>query len=224
MTEEEPFLKRWARRKSEAKERGEPEVQAPDAGAPVQEPPEGDAAVREEPPLTEADFADVDFEALNAQSDYSRFLAKGVPDSIKYKALRKLWGSDPIFSQIDPFQDYAGDFTDAAVAVPAGTLKTAYRVGKGFLTDEEVAEWEKLGKPPEEAADAKTDAAPAPNGEKQVAGAATDTASPKRETVRETDATVRVGAGPPDEAGGEAPAVDLALDKPAEADAEPGKA
>src|SRR6185436_332360 len=64
-------------------------------------------------------------------------------------ALRKLWASDPIFSQIEPFQEYAGDFTDAAVAVPAGTLKTAYRVGKGFLSDEEVAEWEKLGHPAE---------------------------------------------------------------------------
>ena len=35
------------------------------------------------------------------------------------------------------------------MAVPPGTLKTAYRIGKGFLTDEEVAEWEKLGKPVE---------------------------------------------------------------------------
>ena len=41
------------------------------------------------------------------------------------------------------------DYTDAAVAVPAGTLKTAYRIGKGFLTDEEVAVWEKLGHPAE---------------------------------------------------------------------------
>jgi hypothetical protein len=40
--------------------------------------------------LTEADFADVDFDALHARSDYTRFLAKGVPDAIKHKALRKL--------------------------------------------------------------------------------------------------------------------------------------
>ena len=58
-------------------------------------------------------------------------------------------GLRSVFSQPDPFQDYPGDYTDAAVAVPAGTLKTAYRVGKGFLTDEEVAEWEKLGHPAE---------------------------------------------------------------------------
>ena len=96
----------------------------------------------------------------------------GVPDSIKYRALRKLWASDPILSQIEPFQDWAGDFTDAAVAVPAGTLKTAYRVGKGFMTDEEVAEWEKLGKPVEEIVAAKPQpaarAAPEPADQPEV--------------------------------------------------------
>jgi putative acetyltransferase len=85
-----------------------------------------------------------------------------VPESIKQKALRKLWVSDPVFTTPDPFQDYLGDYTDAAVAVPAGTLKTAYRVGKGFLSDEEVAEWEALGKP----------------AEKKVAGAPADPSLP----------------------------------------------
>src|SRR5262245_58979566 len=67
--------------------------------------------------------------------------------------------SDAVFTTPDPFQDYLGDYTDAAVAVPAGTLKTAYRIGKGFLSDEELAEWEKLGKPTE--GDATASAAPA---------------------------------------------------------------
>ena len=99
--------------------------------------------------LTEADFADVDFEALDYNSDYARFTAPGVPEAIKNKALQKLWASHAVFTTPDPFQDYLGDYTDAAVAVPPGTLKTAYRIGKGFLTDEEVAEWEKLGHPAE---------------------------------------------------------------------------
>ena len=72
-----------------------------------------------------------------------------MPESIKNKALRQLWMSDALYTTPDPFQDYLHDYTDAAVAVPPGTLKTAYRIGKGFLTDEEVAEWEKLGKPAE---------------------------------------------------------------------------
>jgi putative acetyltransferase len=151
MNEEEPFLKRWSRRKQEARERPEADEGLPgaegeqhEAAAVLAAPPEGP---RE---LTEADFADVDFDALDAKSDYSRFLQAGVPESIKHKALRKLWMSDALYTTPDPFQDYLHDYTDAAVAVAPGTLKTAYRIGKGFLTDEEVAEWEKLGRPAEE--------------------------------------------------------------------------
>lgn len=155
MNEDEPFLKRWSRRKTKAREgRGEAERAADDAGREVRAPEDAAglaAGPQEKRELTEADFADVDFDALDAKSDYTRFLGDGVPAAIKQKALQKLWASDPVFSQIEPFQEYAGDFTDAAVAVPAGTLKTAYRVGKGFLSDEEVAEWEKLGHPEEPA-------------------------------------------------------------------------
>jgi putative acetyltransferase len=158
MTEEEPFLKRWSRRKVEAREedneRPAPEGPAASANALAERPGQPtdpnaplDRKPREKRELTEADFADVDFDTLDAKSDYARFLGEDVPAAIKQKALRKLWASDPVFSQIDPFQEYAGDFTDAAVGVPAGMLKTAYRVGKGFLSDEEVAVWEKLGRP-----------------------------------------------------------------------------
>jgi putative acetyltransferase len=155
---EEPFLRRWSRRKSEAREGARPgdapgdteqaKVAALDArsGRGAVEPRAEPLQKRE---LTEADFADVDFDALDAKSDYSRFLQTGVPDSIKNKALRRLWMSDALYTTPDPFQDYAHDYTDAAVAVPAGTLKTAYRVGKGFLSDEEAAEWDKLGRPAE---------------------------------------------------------------------------
>ncbi|MDX2258806.1 MAG: DUF3306 domain-containing protein [Hyphomicrobiaceae bacterium] len=97
--------------------------------------------------LTEADFADVDFTTLDFRSDYTRFMQHGVPDSVRNKALRQLWASDPIMANMDGLHDYWDDYTDAAVAVPAGTLKTAYRVGKGFLSDAEVAEWDVLGKP-----------------------------------------------------------------------------
>ncbi len=188
MNDEEPFLKRWSRRKIEAKD-------GPDAADPK---PAVDADVRalddrsspqESPPaqpgaepqgkreLTEADFADVDFEALDYNSDYARFTAPGVPEAIRNKALQKLWASDAVFTTPDPFQDYLGDYTDAAVAVPAGTLKTAYRIGKGFLTDEEVAEWEKLGHPAETEVAAKPPAADAAAAGAAGAAAA-DTAPP----------------------------------------------
>jgi putative acetyltransferase len=158
MNDEEPFLKRWSRRKIEAKEG--PDAAGAEAVADADargvdkrtslaepSPAQPEAEAQEKRQLTEADFADVDFAALDGKSDYTRFLQAGVPDSIRNKALRRMWACDTVFTTPDPFQDYLGDYTDAAVAVPAGTLKTAYRIGKGFMTDEEVAVWEKLGHP-----------------------------------------------------------------------------
>jgi putative acetyltransferase len=177
MNEEEPFLKRWSRRKIEAKEGPDAADPKPAADADARAlddrssaetpPPAPGDETQEKRELTEADFADVDFEALDYNSDYARFTAPGVPETIKNKALQKLWASDAVFTTPDPFQDYLHDYTDAAVAVPAGTLKTAYRIGKGFLTDEEVAEWEKLGHPAETEVAAK-----APDAEAAAAGAA----------------------------------------------------
>jgi len=158
MNDEEPFLKRWSRRKIEAKDgpdaadpksAADADARALDDRSSPETPPAPADEPQEKRELTEADFADVDFEALDYNSDYSRFTAPGVPEAIKNKALQKLWASDAVFTTPDPFQDYLHDYTDAAVAVPPGTLKTAYRIGKGFLTDEEVAEWEKLGHPAE---------------------------------------------------------------------------
>jgi putative acetyltransferase len=201
MNEDEPFLKRWSRRKVEAREgpdKVEPARESADGdvGMPgdVSLPAQGEGRPQDKRELTEADFADVDFDALDAKSDYARFLAKGVPEVIKQKALRKLWASDPVFSQIEPLQEYAGDITDAAVAVPAGTLKTAYRVGKGFLSDEEVAAWEKLGHPaePEKVATSPPVTDAPPSRPDASAGALAATAS-------EVEPAVAIAQEPPDQ-------------------------
>jgi GNAT superfamily N-acetyltransferase len=171
--EREKFLSRWSRRKLEAKSGRKPrEEEAPGSLASAQPPhrAEQDVGSRSErtsnaaletklapETLSEDDFADVDFETLDARSDYSRFMQPGVPDTIKHKALSKLWTSDPIFSSVDPFQDYGGDFTDKAVAMPIGALRTAYKVGRGFLSDEEIAKGERLGRPSREMADKTSD-------------------------------------------------------------------
>lgn len=154
-----PFLARWSRRKA-ASRAGQPvpaDIEPPDAdisaeniGATPRDgiAPESAATSRDAGrPLTEDDFKDVDFDALDYASDYSRFMQKGVPEPIRQRALQKLWASDVSFTAVDPFQDYAGDFTDAALAVPGGLLKSAYKVGQGFLTDEEAKVWDDLGKP-----------------------------------------------------------------------------
>jgi putative acetyltransferase len=163
--DDEPFFARWSRKKQTTKRATEtPAPVAPQpvvakaspttepaAGAPV---PATDAqpAAETQPavapkPLTEDDFADVDFNALTYQSDYGRFTQAGVPESIRQKALTKLWHSDTMFTQVDPFQDYAGDYTDAAVVPASGIVKTAYKIGQGFLSDDEAHAWDRLGKP-----------------------------------------------------------------------------
>jgi putative acetyltransferase len=167
--EDEAFFSRWSRRKQQAAPPkpaaaavaspaalqpvapAEAVPAATAAAAPNPEPDSQSAAVdhpTKPEPLTEADFDDVNFDALSYGSDYGRFMQDGVPESIRQKALSKLWHSDPIFTAVDPFQDYAGDYTDAATVPKSGIVKTAYKVGQGFLSDEEAHIWHRLGKPP----------------------------------------------------------------------------
>ena len=144
MNDEEPFLKRWSRRKVEAREGPKPgdepaaaeeaKVAALDSRSErcAVEPEAGPQEKRE---LTEADFADVDFEALDDNSDYARFLQRrACPRASRTRRCSSCGPRTRVFTTPDPFQDYLHDYTDAAVAVPPGTLKTAYRIGKGFLT------------------------------------------------------------------------------------------
>ncbi len=107
------------------------------------------AADTDRPPVaaTEKDFEHIDFDALDFNSDYQRFMGGDVPDAIRNKALRKLWASNPVLANMDGLDDYCEDFSDAVWATP--NIQTAYKVGQGFLTDEEVAEWQRLGQPEE---------------------------------------------------------------------------
>lgn len=166
---DEPFLSRWSRRKLEARagartpqtRQAPPEEggSAAPAGAspPASEPPvvrseaaETASARRPEAaggvPRPERDFSNFDFSKLDRNSDYTQFMAPDVPPDVRSKALSRLWLSDPILSRPDELHDYLDDFTDAA-KVPKGRLETAYRIGRGFLGDEEVAEWDRLGRP-----------------------------------------------------------------------------
>lgn len=100
------------------------------------------------------DLSKIDFDNLNYDSDYKRFMKSGVPESVRKRALRMLWGSNPILANIDGLNDYDDDFTDAALAVK-GLLKTSYKAGSGYLTPEEIEasyseEARLAGKEPEE--------------------------------------------------------------------------
>ncbi|MEO0672899.1 MAG: DUF3306 domain-containing protein, partial [Pseudomonadota bacterium] len=144
---DEGFLGRWSRRKrgqDTPEDLADGETAVAHADDREARPAEADAEHEAQDAEATESFDDVDFEALDETSDYTRFMGEDVPEDVKNQALSKLWISDPVFANLDGLTDYSEDFTDAAT-VPIGPLKTAYKVGQGFLSDDEVAEWEKLG-------------------------------------------------------------------------------
>jgi Protein of unknown function (DUF3306) len=90
MVDDEGFLRRWSRLKRS------------DVEEPVGKP-EGD-----EPPVAEPfDPATLPPVAtLTADSDYTAFLAKGVPEELRRLALRKAWASDPKIAAFRGFAEY----------------------------------------------------------------------------------------------------------------------
>jgi hypothetical protein len=118
------FLQRWSRRKL------------------ARRTSEAESAVAGQE-LASDDLAGVDFDALDFNSDYTRFMSPQIPPALRSKALRKLWASNTALTQPDGLQDYAKDYTDAAMTLSAG-VQSLYRVGRGFMTDEELGAWAKL--------------------------------------------------------------------------------
>ncbi|MCA1297267.1 DUF3306 domain-containing protein [Stappia indica] len=126
------FLTRWSRRKQAARAE---DAERPEEAAAL-EPDDADETVpadAEEARLEAENRAAaeaVDLETLTFDSDYSVFLKKGVPASLKNAALRRLWRSNPVLACVDGLNDYDGDFRD--VKSLGEGLKTAWEVGKGY--------------------------------------------------------------------------------------------
>jgi ribosomal protein L12E/L44/L45/RPP1/RPP2 len=99
----EPFLQRWSRRKVLARQGGEAPDEAPESQPPVESSPVATGDATEAPELP-------DLGSLDANSDYSAFMAQGVDDSLRREALRKLFRS-PKFNVLDGLDDYCEDFT-----------------------------------------------------------------------------------------------------------------
>jgi len=161
------FLRRWSERKTRSAEQTtsepEPETELADPGSTSEqkatdagfEETEGSETTAEASP----EITETDLENLTYESDYTKFMGENVPEALRRRALRQLWRSDPILANVDGLCDYDDDYTDAALAVKV--LKTAHKVGQGYLTDEEVEANRARGRPPEatdEASSEKTDA------------------------------------------------------------------
>lgn len=96
--DDEGFLARWSRLKREG----------PPAAAASEPPAEQDAAGEEAAePADAATLPPV--ESLDADSDYTRFLAVEVPQELRLAALRKAWVSDPKIAGFRGFAEYDWD-------------------------------------------------------------------------------------------------------------------
>ena len=111
--DDESFLGRWARRKTEAHEVDGDRESVEDAA------PTATEAVDEAAPLTDEDMPPLG--ELDQDSDYSPFLAAGVSPALRRKALRQLFRS-PKFNVVDGLDDYCEDLTTFE---PLGDIVTA---------------------------------------------------------------------------------------------------
>ncbi len=122
----------WTRRKAAVALENAQEAERARQSAADTEPETGDQAFdgrSEAEVLQQLDLPDPD--GLGPGDDFSVFMKSAVPESIRRRALRKLWLSNPILANLDELVDYGEDFTDAATVVD--NLQTAYQVGKGML-------------------------------------------------------------------------------------------
>ncbi len=122
------FLTRWSRRK-----RGElPDQQETPAAEPA--PAVAPEALSEDDGDPEIVARLPDIDSMDDSSDFTVFLQKGVPEALRRRALRKLWRVNPVLANLDGLNDYDEDYTQ--LSAWGRGMKTAYRVGKGFVADD----------------------------------------------------------------------------------------
>jgi hypothetical protein len=146
---DEGFLRRWARRKSEVLEGREPSP-TPVADAPtdaaglaapalvdVQAPVES-AAAEPQPLPTERPLPTMDdVAALDSDSDFSGFVARGVDQAVRRSALKKLF-ADPHFNVMDKLDVYIDDYNKPSPMSDAmlASLNHAKSVFMSMVEDE----------------------------------------------------------------------------------------
>jgi hypothetical protein len=132
-------LARWSRLKREAAVEKQPRsetmtaARVPAEAAPAT--PTTDEAERQKK-IDEATKDLPPIESLGKDSDYSLFMREGVPEETRTAALRKLWRSDPAFTEPFPFEMHMEDYNKTFVPINAAT-DTLFRAGLGYLFDDD---------------------------------------------------------------------------------------
>ncbi len=121
----ETFFARWSRVKAEA--RLEPVVQEP---VPVEPPPAEAEAAAPAPTLEQV-------QSLTPDSDFTPFIARGVDETVRRAALKKLF-SDPHFNVMDGLDTYVDDYNKFEPLTPL--MVAALNHAKDFIAREIAAE------------------------------------------------------------------------------------
>lgn len=109
---EEDFLARWSRRKRES--RAEPANPAAAQSAP---PPE----VKDD--ANELDLSSLpSIDEIDAATDITTFLRKGIPQDLSRAALRRAWAADPVIRDFVGLAENAWDFNDPTAMPGFGPL------------------------------------------------------------------------------------------------------
>src|SRR6266853_5593857 len=107
---DQEFLARWSRRKQEARSGNA----APAPAEPMEvhdlTPPPGTA---ENPPNPDVDLSSLPpIESIDAATDITTFLRKGIPQELSRAALRRAWSADPAIRDFIGLAENAWDFND----------------------------------------------------------------------------------------------------------------
>lgn len=122
----------WSSRRARVAEAEREALEAAEREATRSEREAREAAERERNRLA-AEAIDID--AIDASSDIGAFLKEGVPAALKRRALRTMWRSDPVFSNLDRLNEYDENFRDPSRTL--ATLQSAWQAGRGYLFDDE---------------------------------------------------------------------------------------
>ncbi|MFO1108761.1 MAG: DUF3306 domain-containing protein [Bradyrhizobium sp.] len=110
---DEEFLKRWSRRKQEAK--------VAEQSPPAAEPAAATASNSPEPEIDLSKLPTID--SITAATDITEFLRKGIPAELSRAALRRAWAADPAIRDFVGLAENAWDFTDPDAIPGFGALQ-----------------------------------------------------------------------------------------------------
>ena len=135
---EENFLSRWSKKKSKQKNKIEnfnSQQIDPESST---ETDSQSSLVEENDKLNDEELLKKynlpNPEKIKTEKTLDVFFKEGVPDRLRQIALRRVWRLNPIIRFADAeINDYHEDFTDAATVIEG--MQTAYKVGKGYLSD-----------------------------------------------------------------------------------------